>query len=112
MAGELPQGRSGTGILAIIDGLPRDWIDSLRTLDAEAKRSGIPFWVAALDGPTTSKLLDGSGATLATHWNLSKVVAEMFDALPNLGSLLLVTAPVSLPEGVLDRTAGWLEGDS
>lgn len=112
MAEELPQGRSGTGILAIIDGLPRDWIDSLRTLDAEAKRSGIPFWAAALDGPTTGKLLDGLGATLATQWNLSKAVAEMFDALPSLGSVLLVTSPVSLPEGMLDRAVGWMEGDS
>ncbi|UJM86914.1 glycosyltransferase [Rhodanobacter denitrificans] len=98
--------------MAIIDGLPRDWIDSLRTLDAEARRAGIPFWVAALDGPTTSGLLSGSGATLAKQWSLSKAVEEMFEALPNMGSILLVTSPVSLPEDALDRAVGWLEGDS
>lgn len=112
MESELSKRQFSTGILAIIDGLPRDWVDSLRTLDAEAKRGGIPFWVAALDGPTTGKLLDGSGATLAKQWSLSKAVAEMFEALPNLGSVLLVTSPVSLPESALDRAVDWLEGDS
>lgn len=101
-----------TGILAIINEHPRDWIDSLRILECEARRSFIPLIIAALDGPTTGKLLDGSSAILAKQWSLSKAVAEMFEEHPGLSSVLLVTSPVSLPEGGLDRVLDWLENDS
>lgn len=104
-------GKARAAILAVVNDLPRDWADCLRTLEAEVARDDLPLRVSALDIVTTRKLLEGSRIDLAAQWNLSAAVLAMFKDFPELDALLLVTAPVSVPQGMLDRALAWMGED-
>lgn len=100
-----------TGILAVINGAPRDWVDSIQSLEREALRNSMPIRVAALDNVSAEPLLGGGVVRFARQWSLSKATAEMLAEEPELGSVLLVIAPVSIPRDVASRASDWMQGD-
>lgn len=99
------------GILAVINGAPRDWVDSVRSLEREALRNSMPLRVAVLDNVSAEPLLGGGTVCFAKQWSLSKATAEMLSDEPDIGSILLVTAPVSVPKDIVSRAGDWMQCD-
>lgn len=100
-----------TGILAVVNEPPREWAACFRALEGAALSQKVPLRVCALDNVTTKELLQESSAELASQWNLSQAVAGMFNDYRELDSVLLVTAPVSVPQKMLDRALAWMGDD-
>mgnify|MGYP001088525584 FL=1 len=86
----------GVGVVAIVNESPREWVDSLRTLDELAATEVAELRVCALDVAGMKKVLEGSSTAIASEWNLSDAVAKFLAERPDLEALLIVTAPISI----------------
>lgn len=107
------EGNAGrVGVIAIVEGSPKDWVDSLRTLSKLRAHGVCDFRVAALDVVTLQRVCgDDPTITVAPQWNISESVDALLADKPELEAILIATAPVLVPPLLLEHALAWVRED-
>lgn len=102
---------AGVGVLAVIQGRPAEWVDSLRTLRELNARVVQPIRVASLDLAGARKYLASDGVQILDEWALSSAARRFLEDREQIDSLLVVLAPVSVSPDLLNNALTWLGTD-
>ena len=95
--------------LAAITGSPRDWLDSVRSLEKVQDSNGC--FIAAWDNVTAEQCFKGAKAQLLSAWTLSAALSSVLEQRPGLEAVLVAGSPVAVPPAVLQRALAWMRDD-
>ncbi len=95
--------------LAAITGSPRDWLDSVRSLEKVQDSNGCV--IAAWDNVTAEQCFKGAKAQLLSAWTLSAALSSLLEQRPGLEAVLVAGSPVAVPPAVLQRALAWMRDD-
>lgn len=103
--------RLRAGVLVFADTRSSDWAAGFRTLEREAARSQGPLRVYVPGAASAEEVSNQRDvAVVTTHF--SAEITKMFRDFPELGALLIVFAPLSVPDGMLARATEWMSEDA
>lgn len=95
--------------LAAITGSPRDWLDSVRSLENLHGSNGC--FIAAWDNVNAERCFKGAKAQLMPTWTLSAGMAGVLEQHPGLEAVLVAGSPVAVPPALLQRALAWMRDD-
>lgn len=102
---------SRTGILAIIQYKPDEWVDSLRTLQTVPTSISRSVCVACVDLPGAKKFLSTDGVEILNEWTLSSAAERILIEHKEFDTLLVLLAPVDVPSNLLENALKCLRAD-
>ncbi|HEY5851874.1 MAG TPA: glycosyltransferase [Lysobacter sp.] len=97
------------GVLVMMTTAPQEWADCIRTLQGLSGVSSVR--VATCEYRNASRIYNTAGVSVCEDWTISAAVASYLKSDPKLDAILLVTAPVSVPTALLDRSVRWIQDD-